>query len=60
MIVKEHEALAGLPKEFPNVLGYNKTIAKPEADVVATVEGDPDVYKRQDRGCTVLQRLPAE
>ena len=41
VIVKEHEALAGLPKEFPNVLGYNKTIAKPEADVVATVEGDP-------------------
>lgn len=41
VIIKEHEALAGLPKEFPNVLGYNKTIAKPEADVVATVEGDP-------------------
>lgn len=41
VIVKEHEALAGIPNEFPNVLGYNKTIAKPEADVVATVDGDP-------------------
>lgn len=41
VIVKEHEALAGIPNEFPNVLGYNKTIAKPEADVIATVDGDP-------------------
>lgn len=39
--VKAHEALAGVTGEWPEVLGYNKTIAKPEADVVATVEGDP-------------------
>lgn len=39
--VKTHEALAGVTGEWPEVLGYNKTIAKPEADVVATVEGDP-------------------
>lgn len=39
--VAEHEALAGIPKEWPNVLGYNKTIAKPEAEVPVTVEGNP-------------------
>lgn len=38
--IADHEALAGIP-EWPNILGYNKTIAKPEAEVVATVEGDP-------------------
>ncbi|RGD95245.1 cytoplasmic protein [Clostridiales bacterium AM23-16LB] len=39
--IAEHEALEGIPTEWPDVLGYNKTIAKPEACVAATVEGDP-------------------
>lgn len=39
--VKEHEALSEVSKDWPEVLGYNKTIAKPEADVVATVGADP-------------------
>ncbi|MEG2017712.1 MAG: glutamine amidotransferase [Clostridium sp.] len=39
--VANHEALYGIPTEWPNVLGYNKTIAKPEAEVAVTVEGDP-------------------
>lgn len=39
--VKEHEALKEIKTEWPEVLGYNKTIAKPEAFVTATVEGDP-------------------
>ncbi len=39
--VKEHEALKDISGEWPEVLGYNKTVAKPEADVAATVEGDP-------------------
>ena len=39
--VAEHEALEGIPKEWPDVLGYNKTVEKPEACVAATVEGDP-------------------
>lgn len=37
----EHEALAEVPKEWPEVLGYNKTIAKPEAMVAAKVGEDP-------------------
>ncbi len=39
--VKEHDALKNILGEWPEVLGYNKTIAKPEADVVATIEGNP-------------------
>lgn len=43
VMVKGHEALAGLPDKFPEVLGYNKTLVKEEAFVAATVEGDPFV-----------------
>ncbi|WP_049972667.1 glutamine amidotransferase [Haladaptatus cibarius] len=32
---------ADLPEEWPHVLGYNRTTAKPGADVWATVRGDP-------------------
>lgn len=39
--VKEHPALAGIQTEWPEVLGYNKTIAKQEAEVAATVGEDP-------------------
>ena len=39
--VKEHPVLAGLDPEWPRVLGYNKTILKPEAVEVAEVCGDP-------------------
>lgn len=37
----EHEAIRGLPAEWPEILGYNKTIAKPEAVVPVEVDGDP-------------------
>ena len=36
--VGEHEALKGIPTDWPEVLGYNKVIAKPEAEVPVTVE----------------------
>jgi uncharacterized membrane protein len=36
-----HEALQGMPDHWPNLLGYNKTTAKPEASVPVTIEGDP-------------------
>lgn len=32
---------ADLPEEWPHVLGYNRTTAKSDADVWATVRGDP-------------------
>jgi len=40
-VVGEHATLQGLPKEWPNLLGYNKTIPKAEANVPVTIEGDP-------------------
>ena len=40
-VVAEHEALNGLPKQWPNLLGYNKTIAKDNVDVPVIVDGDP-------------------
>ena len=39
--VSSHEAINELPTEWPKVLGYNKTIAKEEADVPVIVEGNP-------------------
>lgn len=41
VVMKDHEALKDMPKDWPEVLGYNKTIAKPEADVVVKVGDDP-------------------
>lgn len=39
--VKEHGILKEIKGEWPEVLGYNKTVAKPEAEVVALVEENP-------------------
>jgi len=39
--ITEHEALKGVSDDWPVVLGYNKTIARPEADVAAMVGEDP-------------------
>lgn len=39
--VREHDAIKGLPAEWPHFLGYNKTIAIPEGKVLATIGGDP-------------------
>lgn len=37
----EHPILAGVPSPWPNLLGYNRVVAKPDADVLARVGGDP-------------------
>ncbi len=39
--VKDHDILKGLDKEWPAVLGYNKTILKPESEMLASICGDP-------------------
>lgn len=39
--VLDHEVVKGIEEEWQEVLGYNKTIAKKEATVVATVGEDP-------------------
>jgi len=40
-IKSQHEALEGLPKEWPDLLGYNKTIPKEGSIVPVLIEGDP-------------------
>ncbi len=37
----DHEILAGITSDWPYFLGYNKLAAKPEAEVLLSVEGDP-------------------
>lgn len=38
-----HPVLAGLPQDWPFFLGYNKAEARPEAEVLMTIGGDPFV-----------------
>lgn len=45
-VVKEHEAIRGLPKEWPYFLGYNKTLPIPEGDVLMEIDGDPFIAVR--------------
>ncbi|RRD95873.1 cytoplasmic protein [Clostridiales bacterium COT073_COT-073] len=39
--IKQHESLKEIVSEWPEILGYNKTVIKEEAELVATVDGDP-------------------
>jgi uncharacterized membrane protein len=39
--MKDHAIVAGIGGRWPALLGYNRLTAKPGADVVATVGGDP-------------------
>lgn len=43
MSIKEHghPVFNGIPGEFPHMLGYNRLIAKPGAEVLAVYNGDP-------------------
>lgn len=36
-----HVILEGIPEKWPYLLGYNRLVAKPEAEVVAEYQGDP-------------------
>lgn len=40
-VVQEHEAIAGMPADWPHLLGYNKTLPIDGHDVLVTVNGDP-------------------
>jgi uncharacterized membrane protein len=39
--VPEHPALGGAGTHWPHLLGYNRVVAKPESQVLATVGADP-------------------
>jgi uncharacterized membrane protein len=36
-----HETMQNLEETWPNLLGYNRVLAKPEGEVIVTVGGDP-------------------
>jgi len=42
-IIGNHPALQNVPDDWPHFLGYNQTIAKPEAELAMTIGGDPFV-----------------
>lgn len=39
--VKEHPVLDGIGNAWPRILGYNRTVAKADGEVIVTVEGNP-------------------
>ena len=39
--IESHPIVAGLPQRWPNLLGYNRFVAKPGADTIAMVGADP-------------------
>lgn len=39
--IADHDALRGLPQQWPAFLGYNKTEVIPQGQVLATIDGDP-------------------
>lgn len=41
VVVGDHEALDGIPKEWPHFLGYNKTLPIAGCEVPVTINGDP-------------------
>ncbi len=41
VVVKDHEAIAGIPTDWPEFLGYNKSIPKSDAEVLMEIGGDP-------------------
>lgn len=40
-VVVDHPALGGTPREWPHLLGWNRTQPRPEATVLATIADDP-------------------
>lgn len=39
--VKDHDAIQGLPAEWPHFLGYNRTLPRAEGQVLVEINGDP-------------------
>lgn len=40
-IVLQHSGMNDLPKDWPDLLGYNVTVLKDDAELAATINGDP-------------------
>ncbi|MDQ7911120.1 glutamine amidotransferase [Phytohabitans sp. ZYX-F-186] len=41
LCLKDHPLVADVPGDWPDLLGYNVVSPRPEAEVIATVDGDP-------------------
>lgn len=41
VLAPEHAALGGVGTAWPAMLGFNETVAKPDAEVLATIDGSP-------------------
>lgn len=41
VVQKDHAILAGVEESWPRFLGYNRTVAKSESTLIATIAGDP-------------------
>lgn len=41
VVIKEHEILNGVDKNWPHFLGYNKTLLKEDATLIATIGDNP-------------------
>ncbi len=41
LVARQHPAIGDTPPDWPVLLGYNRTTAKPGSTVIATVGGDP-------------------
>jgi uncharacterized membrane protein len=42
-----HPILGGMPSRMPYILGYNRVVAKPDAEVLVSFEGDPIISVTQ-------------
>ena len=55
VILPEHPIFEGIEGEWPPVLGYNKSTIKPEAELAATVCGDPFIaFGNYGKGKTAI------
>lgn len=55
IMVSEHEVIAGILGEWPEFLGYNKTVEIPEGKIVAEINGDPLIAVREyEKGKTAV------
>ncbi|HLY57544.1 MAG TPA: glutamine amidotransferase, partial [Stellaceae bacterium] len=54
VLVPGHPAIGSVPSEWPPLLGYNRTIAKPGSTVVARVGDDPLIAVSEDGRGRVL------
>jgi len=46
IVMQDHPVLAGVPRPWPALLGYNRVALRDEAELIATIDGDPLIALR--------------